>query len=137
MKVDIKHVEKKKGMVFSKKLYGVQCSVHFTDAEQAIIEERRLQHDVILERAWSADIDGEKQESRGLAGKLVKAAVQGAGANHPHLTIDKLMRGADTHFFTTPAEAKMYEDDLVEGLRGCKGWIEGNAETGSGGSFEL
>ncbi len=137
MKVNIKHVEKKKGMVFSKKLHGVECSLQFNDEETAIIDERKLKNQLLLERDWSADVDGEKQESRGLVSLVAKAAIQGAGANHPHLTIGKLARGADTHFFDTPVEAKMYAEELKDALKLCKGFIEGNAEAGTDDSFEL
>ena len=137
MKVSIKHTEKKTGMVFKTTHYGVTLSIDFNDEERAIIADRKLQDDLILERDWGSDIDGEKKEERGLASKLLTAATKGADANHPHLTINKLLIGPDTHHFSTPAEAKMYEAELKEVLPKFKDYIMGNAELGSGDSFEL
>ncbi|MFK7881839.1 hypothetical protein [Roseobacter sp.] len=106
MKVGIKHVEKKTGMVFKKTHHGVELSVDFNDEERAIIEERKLQKDVILERGYPSDVDAEKHEDRGIGKILLTAATKGADANHFHLTISKLMRGPDTFWFETPIEAK-------------------------------
>lgn len=136
MRVSLEHVEKKTGMVFKKTLYGVQCRVDFTEEEKQIIDQRKLETDVLLERDWSADVDGEKKESRGLGRKLASAAFSGMDSNHPHLTIRKLMRG-DTHFFTSIGEAKGYEQELREGLQLCKNWVEANAEKGEASTFEL
>ena len=47
---------------------------------------------------------------------------------HHHLTINKLMKGEDTHFFSTPVEAKAYEEELKEQLTLLKAYIVGNAE---------
>jgi len=137
MKVNISHSEKRTGLVFGKTHYGVTVQVTFNDEEAAVIEARKLHHDIIMERDYPSDVDAERHESRGLARKLATAAFAGADANHFHLTVSKLMKGPDTHHFSTPAEAKMYEADLKEALKRLKGWIEGNAQTGVGDSFEL
>lgn len=138
MKITINHVEKKSGMVFKKKHYGVALTVNFNSEEQAIIDERKLQFDCILERGAPSDVDPDKHEERGLGKKLLTAAVKGRDANNFNMTINKLMKGTDTFWFTTPAEAKNYEVTLKnDSLPGLKGWLTDNAETGGSDSFEL
>lgn len=137
MKVDITHSEKRTGMVFKTTHYGVTVKVTFNDEERAIIEERKLHYDVVVNRDYPSDVDGERHEERGLGKRLLTAAVKGGDANHFHLTINKLMKGPDTHHFSTPAEAKGYELELKEALPRLKEYIMGNAELGAGDSFEL
>ena len=137
MKVDIKHVEKSQGLVFKKKFHGVALTVIFNEEEKAIIEKRKIGHDIILERATPADVDEEKHESRGLAGKIGTALLKGKDANHFHLTLNKLLRGTDTYWTRTPIDAKNYEGKLMEELPVIKAFIMENANAGEGGSFEL
>lgn len=137
MRVDIKHVEKKQGLLFGTKLYGVECTVVFSDEERQIIEERDLKPVVFMERRAPADVDEEKHESRGLGKKLLTAAVKGRDANSHGLSFNKLLRGADTYFTPSPADAKFYEEDLVEALKTAKKYLEANEETGGSSSFEL
>jgi len=138
MKVSITHDEKKTGMVFKKTHYGVALTVRFSDEERAIIEARKLLHDIILERGCPSDVDPEKHEDRGLGKMVLTAVTKGADANHFHLTINKLMKGTDTFWFETPIEAKSYEKLLkTETLPELKEYIMGNAEMGTGDSFEL
>jgi hypothetical protein len=137
MKVSIKHEEQKKGMLFKKTLYSVVCDVQFSEEEKQIISSRKLEHDIILERDPPADVDAEKHANRGLGKKLMTAAINGRDANHFHLTINKLLHGADSYAMQTPIEAKAYEEELVERLRDLKGYLEGNAEVGGETSFEL
>ncbi len=135
MKVSIDFVEKKLGMIRKTTLHGVTLSVTFSNAELAIIEERKLKNDLILEREIPADVDPAKLESRGIAKRLATAAV--GGNNHFHLTFAKLIKGPDTYYMETPAQAKSYVEDLKGALTNAKGWIEGNAEVGASTSFEL
>ncbi|MGR3837891.1 MAG: hypothetical protein ACU0A2_06015 [Cognatishimia sp.] len=138
MQITIKHTEKKTGMVFKKTHYGVETAVTFNEEEKAIIESRKLQFDCILERGAPSDVDPDKHEERGLGKKLLTAAVKGRDANNFNLTINKLMKGPDVFWFTTPAEAKNYEAVLKsDSLPGLKGWLTDNAETGGSDSFEL
>ena len=67
----------------------------------------------ILERDTPADVDEEKHESRGLAGKIMAGVMKGRDANHFHLTLNKLLKGTDTYWMTTPIEAKGYEGKLT------------------------
>jgi hypothetical protein len=139
MKVNIRHTEKSKGLVFKKKLYGVELEVQFSEEEKAIITERKLERIVLLERGVPADVDPEKHAKRGLMMKVATVAVSGRDANHFDLTFNKLMGGRiDTYWFETPVEAKNYEMMLKEEtLPEAKAYIVNNEVTGSGDSFEL
>ena len=138
MRVDIKPVEKSQGLVFKKKLHGVQLSVMFSEEEKAIIQERKLGHTILLERATPADVDAGKHANRGLAKKMLTAAVSGMDANHFHLTFSKLMHGPDTYFFETPIEVKEYIHELKEDILPlAKAYLEGNKEAADADSFEL
>ena len=138
MKVSINHIEKSTGLVFKKKLHGVELNIVFSEEEKAVINERKIGGDILLERGAPADVDVDKHANRGLAKKLATAAIKGAGANHFHLTFNKLLAGSDTFWFETPIVAKNYEELLkTDTLPNAKGYIVGNATTGSGDSFEL
>ena len=138
MKVDIKNVEKRVGKMLRKRtLHGVALTVTFSEEESAIITERKLQKDVILERPPSADMNVEKELNRSMVGKLAKLAIQGTDGFTPNLTISKLLAGTDTHYYETPLEAKNYADELREKLPEFKAYIMENAEVGQDDSFEL
>lgn len=131
MKVTINHVQKTTGLIRKTEHHGVSVQVAFNAEELAIIRQRQLEKDVVLERGYPSDMsDGaiDKHESKGLGRKLLTAAVSGTDALHFHLTVNKLMRGKDVYFLSTPVEAKEYEAALKDGLVKLKGWIEGNAE---------
>lgn len=131
MKVTIDHVQKTSGLIRKTTFHGVAVRVEFNAEELAIIRERHLEADIILDRGYPADMsDGqiEKHANKGLGKKLLTAAVSGKDALHFDLTVTKLMKGEDVYFLGTPMEAKEYEEELKAGLVRLKGWIEGNAE---------
>jgi hypothetical protein len=135
MKVTINHVQKKTGLIRKTTFHGVSVKVVFNTEEQAVIRERKLEKNVILERGYPADMSdmaADKHANRGLGRRLLTAAVSGADANDFHLSVNKLMRGEDVYFLGTPMEAKDYEEQLKEGLVKLKNWIVGNADVGSG-----
>jgi len=141
MKVTINHVQKSTGMIRKTTHHGVAVKVEFNAEELAVIRERRLERDIVVERGYSSDVSDRaamKNENRGLGGKLLKAAVSGADSLSTDLTVTKLMNGEDVYFLGTPVEAKEYEALVKDGLVNLKDWIEGNAaveqETSS---FEL
>ncbi len=125
MKVTINHTEKTTGMLRRTTHHGVYVKVDFSAEEAAIIQQRSLEKDVVLERDYPSDVDPEKHESKGLARKLAQAAVAGADTLHYHLNIRKL-RDGDTYFMSSPLEAKTYETVLKEKLVELKGYIMGN-----------
>ncbi|MEO9894791.1 MAG: hypothetical protein ABJD13_02510 [Paracoccaceae bacterium] len=141
MKVSIDHKEKTTGVLRRTTLHGVQVHIQFSEEERAVIEARGLKYDVVLERGYSADVSDAKaikQENRGLGRKLLNAAVNGGDANNTHLTINKLMKGPDLFYVSTPLEAKAYEDELKEKLVLLKGYIVGNERVEEkSSSFEL
>lgn len=138
MKVDMKNVEKRVGKLLRKRtLHGVALTVTFSEEEMAIIQERKLQKGVILQRPPSADMDVEKELNRSMVTKLAKLAIKGTDGFTPDLTISKLLAGTDTHYFETPILAKEYADELREKLPEFKAYIMDNAEVGEDESFEL
>lgn len=141
MKVTINHVQKKTGMIRKTTHHGVSVLVKFSTEELAVISERQLEKDIIMERDYPSDMSDaavEKHANKGVGGKLLKMAVSGADALHFHLTVRKLMNGEDTYFLSTPMEAKSYEEELKESLVKLKNWIVGNAEVEQEtASFEL
>ena len=141
MKVTINHVQKTAGLIRKTTFHGVSVLLEFNAEERAVINERKLGHDIILERGYPADMSdtaAEKHANRGLGRKLLTAAVSGKDANDFHLSVNKLMRGEDVYFLNTPMEAKAYEEELKEKLVMLKSWIVGNAEVEQEtSSFEL
>lgn len=141
MRVNIEHKEKTTGVLRRNTLHGVEVSIQFSEEEKAVIEQRGLHYDIVLERGYSADVSDSKamkQENRGLGRALLNAAVNGRDANTTNLTINKLMKGPDLFYLSTPLEAKTYEEALKERLVQLKGYIIGNEgveETST--SFEL
>ena len=131
MKVTINHVQKSVGMIRKKTHHGVSVRVQFNTEELAVIRERHLEPDIILERGYSSDLSDskiEKRENSGIGKKLLKAAVSGTDALNTNLTVTKLMKGEDVFYLPRPMDAKEYEAELKEGLVRLKGWIEGNAD---------
>jgi len=131
MKVTLNHVQKTTGLIRKRTHHGVSVRVEFNAEELAIIRERNLEPDVVVERGYSSDISDSKAEAhanRGLGRKLLAVAVEGADANFTNLSVRMLMKGEDVFFLETPMEAKDYEAHLKEQLVKLKGWIEGNAE---------
>ena len=138
MKVDIKHVEKSQGLIFKTKFYGVAVTVVFNEEEKQIIKSSGIGRQIILERGIPVDVDAEKHANRGLASKLLTAAIKGADANNFHLTIGKLLNGTDTYFLPTIVDAKSYEVELREGLVELKEYITHSAAIEEkSASFEL
>jgi len=138
MKIDIQHVEKSQGLIFSKTLHGVSLSVAFSEEEKQIIQQRGLERQRLLERDAPADVNAEKHANRSLVRKIATAAISGIDANNFDLTIGKLLRGPDVYFFRTPIEAKAYESELRECLPMIKAFIMENADIAEkSSSFEL
>lgn len=110
--------------------YGVTILVMFDPTETAIIEERKLERTIILERDPGSDVDVDKLANRSagvaIASGILKAATQGMDALNYDLTIATLLRGSDTYFLSTPLEAKQYEARLREQLPMLKEYILGN-----------
>lgn len=125
-------------MLFKTTLYGVKLKVDFSEEEKQIIKERNLAPLVVMEREWSADVDAEKMEERGLGSKMLTAATKGKDANSPDLTVSKLLHGADVYYLPTLGHAKEYADALRQALPELKTAIEANTDIDDEpDSFEL
>jgi hypothetical protein len=131
MKVSIRHVQTTTGLIRKTTHHGVAVKVDFNSEELAIIRERHLENDYLVERGYSAELSQghiDRQENRGLGKTLMKAAVSGFDSMSTNLSVTKLMKGEDIFYVGRPMEAKAYEEELKQGLVTLKGWIEGNAE---------
>ncbi|WP_281855899.1 hypothetical protein [Litoreibacter halocynthiae] len=141
MKVTINHVQKTSGLIRKTTHHGVAVRVRFDPEELAVIRERQLEKDVILERGYPSDMSDNaihKHTNKSLGKKLLTAAVSGVDSLHFDLTVTKLLKGEDVYFLGTPMEAKGYEKELKNGLVNLKGWIVGNADVEKEtASFEL
>ena len=137
MKVQIKNVEKSKGLVFREKLFGVETEVAFTEEEKAIIKERNLTHMVLMDRSVPADVDPEKHAKRGLIKVVATAAIKGKDANNFDLTAATFLRGPDVYYMFNEHERNVYHDELRGALQQLKNLIESTAETAQDESFEL
>lgn len=137
MKVDIKNVEKTQGLVFKKKFYGVETKVTFSEVELAIIKERNLGSTIVIKRSFSADFDLEKEATKGIVRNIATAVFKGTDALIPHLTINKLVKGPDTHYFFSIDEVKTYIVQLRTQLAALKDMIEMNERPADDESFEL
>lgn len=128
MKVNISQNEVQQGLVFKKNFIAVTVEVGFSEQELAIIQERKLQKAVLLERepdAWTV----ERQKGHPDYLESLKPSFV--------LDVKKLMKGPDTYKCANPIGAKRYQSELVEALKQLKGYIEGNAQVEQGTSFEL
>ena len=131
MKVTINHVQKTAGLIRKTTFHGVSVRIEFNAEELAVISERKLGHDIVLERGYPADMSdmaADKHANRGLGRRLLTAAVSGKDANDFNLSVNKLLKGEDLYFLGTPMEAKEYEGMLKDGLVTLKNWIVGNTE---------
>ena len=138
MRVDIKPVRKSKGLIFTKKLHGMQLSVQFSEEEKAIIKERDLELTILMERDTPVDVNDHKIQNRGLVKKLAIAATSGVDALGFHLTFRKLLKGPDIYYFSTPIDAKHYAAELREEILPlAKAYLEGNKENATSDSYEL
>lgn len=127
MRVSIEHADKTSGLVFKTHQIEVAVAVVFSEEEQAIIKGRKLKDTVVLKR----EPNSKEIEKRGAAW---------VRENHDlyHLYIRDLTAGKPERFLCdTPIDAKIYEQNLMEALKTLKGFISGNAETGTAKTFEL
>ncbi len=124
MRVDIRHHERTDGWLSKKTYHVVDLTIHFTEEEKAIVRQRKLENDVILERRVPVD----------------KNPATFKGMEHVFdLRIGKFARGeTDSYAFATPLEAKQYDAELREVLPRVKEYILQNAEVeNKSDSFEL
>ena len=127
MHVSIEHRKKSSGLLQNVPQVEVVANVQFSEEERLIIESRRLQDYVVLQR---------EPDSR-QADKLEPEELE-RWAHSFHLRISHLMNERpDCFTLDTPADAKVYQQRLIEALRQLKVFIADNAALGAPVSFEV
>lgn len=142
MKVDIKNVTKTQGMFKKRELQGIELTVTFNEHELAIIKERQLEGNVIIDRGIPADVDPAKIAKKaasgfGIATTIAKAAIKGTDALSYNLTITKLLKGPDTYYTGDVLNNKNYIEEVKEGMRQLKYLIDQSETSAEDTSFEL
>lgn len=129
MKVTIDRKEMSTGLLFKKTFFEIRTTVQFTAEEQAVIRERNLGDEVILDRPPPAHHVANLSDER---------LQTGVDLGHYKLHIKDLLKGPDSYTTTTPVQAQVYEQELMGALKDMKQAIElsaGPAERST--SFEL
>ncbi|MEP2085052.1 MULTISPECIES: hypothetical protein [Hyphomicrobiales] len=123
MRVNIEHGETQTGMFRKTTHYTVTVNVQFTEEEKHIIKQRKIGDAIVVERGVPSDRDARKF----------------SGIEHVfNLTIDRLLKGEDAYAFSTPLEAKEYEQLLKDSLLNLKNYIvENEGVENKSTSFEL
>jgi len=142
MKIDIKNISKKQGLIRKREYHGVDLTVTFNEQEKAIIKERQLEHHVIMDRSVPADIDPEKVAKKvaspfGIATTIAKAAIKGTDSLTFNLTVSKLLKGTDTYYVGDILTNKNYIEEIKESMKQLKFLIEASEDTAEDSSFEL
>lgn len=119
MKIDIKHSTHTTGLIFKKTFHKIDLLVELTDEEKAIIKERKLEKHVIMELPDPASFES-KNNDWGF-----------------DLTFGSLLSGKFWYDVNTPAEAKAYQEKLIEKLKVAKDYLQNNATTAEDTSIEL
>ena len=119
MRIVIDHAEIREGLVFRTVFHEVQLTVDFSHEEKQIIRQRGLGEQVLLER--------------------VPAGARADDApDWYHLKVRHLLeRKPDRHRLANPAEAKLYEAQLLGVLEQFKAWLEANADPAGRRVIEL
>lgn len=123
MRVNIEHGETQTGMFSKTTHHTVTVNVQFTEEEKHIIKQRKIGDAAVVERGVPSDRDARKFD----------------GIEYVfNLTIDKLLKGEDTYAFSTPLEAKQYEELLKDSLQNLKNYIvENEGVENKSTTFEL
>lgn len=113
MRVQIDHSEVERGGMFKKQRYhAVTCRVTFTQEELQIIRERNLGEYVVLERPPTLDM---VKQARGIEDVFF-------------LYIRNLVKGPDEYLVATPADAREYEECLLDKMPLLKDLLNANTE---------
>jgi len=126
VKVSIDHSEVKKGFLKKKTYNQVAVTVQYTDYELAVIRKNKIEDHVILERTLDADRnDYDDMAKLGLLDRF-------------HLRVKHFIGGKpNTYILNSPAESKVYEQEVTEALKNLKQFIENATEEPESTSFEL
>ena len=111
MRISITHETIRKGWLFKTTYYAVNLTVAFTHEETQIIRQRKLEKSVLLERRpATAKVDDRDDKFT--------------------LLVSSIQNQTDRFLTATPAEAKLYQEELLGALENLKGWLGLNAEEG-------
>lgn len=126
MRVAIEHKEAVSGLI--KKVLQVEVTtvVQFSEEERAVIDSWNLGDVVVVER----QMDGQR------AAKY-KGSEYSVQAPYEHLRIGQLTQGPDRYLFDTPHDAKLYQEQLVEGLKTLKAYLANCASLAEPQVFEI
>jgi len=114
MRVSIKHDTVRRGAIFKTTFYEVLVTVLLTHEEIQIVRQRNLLATVLMERRPATAKVDDRDDKFVL---LVKHVINGK---------------TDRFLCATPADAKRYEERMLETLSQLKLWISDNAETSEG-----
>ena len=117
MQASIEHKEITAGVIKKVPQVEVTVAVQFSEEERAIAERWNLGERIVVER----DINAHR------LGKM-KADQYEYQAKLAHLRLADLWRGPSRHVVDTPLDAKLYQDEVVEGLKTLKAFLTGCAE---------
>jgi hypothetical protein len=114
MRVSIKHDTVRRGAIFKKTFYEVCVTVLLSHEEIQIVRQRNLLETRLMDRRpANAKVDDRDQKFA----LYVKHVINGK---------------TDRFLCATPADAKRYEERMLDTLSQLKLWISDNAETSEG-----
>ena len=126
MRVAIEHKEAVSGLIKKVPQVEVTAVVQFSEEERAIINSWNLGDVIVVER----QMDAQRAAKH-------KGDQYGAQAPYEHLRIGQLTQGPDRYLFDTPHDAKVYQEQLVEGLKTLKAYLANCASLAEPQSFEI
>ena len=118
MKIDIKNSTYTKGLVFKDTFYKLELNVELTEEEKAIIKQRKLEDTIIWKLPPPASFPQDDYD----------------GFN---LLIANLKGGYFWYDFKSPAEAKVFQEELIEKLKIAKQYLQNNTTTAQDTSLEI
>jgi hypothetical protein len=126
MRASIEHKEIASGLIKKVPQVEVTVAVQLSEEERAIVERWNLGERVVVERQINAHRLGK-----------MKADQYDYEANLEHLRIAHLLRGPNRYVVDTPLDAKVYQNEVVEGLKSLKSFLAGCAELAEPQSLEI
>ncbi len=114
MHATIEHTERGAGVLATRTVYAVTVVVTFTTHELAIIKRHKLGNMIVLKR--DPPTNPSVFDYVGTSPSKIDY----------NLTINHLLRGAETYCLCTPLEAKQYDHRIRGALAGLKNYLQGN-----------
>lgn len=111
MRVSIDHRTIRKGFILKTTYHAVLCTVHLSHEEQHVVKERRLEQTKLMDRRPATAKVDDRDETFVLRVR------------------DVMHSKPDRFLLATPADAKLYELELLHALSNLKDWIGLNTDT--------